>query len=139
VSQDVRFQVFVSHCSEDTWVAAQVAREIQSRGARAYLDEADMDIGDSNEALRRALDRSTELLVLVTPWALERPWVWVEIGGAWLRRIPIVVVLHGLTRQDFLAQPATPAFLKTRDIIRLNEIEQYFQQLQRRAAGDRNE
>ena len=98
-----------------------------------------MDIGDSNEALRVALDDSDELLVLVTPWALNRPWVWVEIGGAWLKHIPIIIVLHGLGRQEFMAQPATTAFLKTRDIIRLNDIEQYFQQLQRRTAGDRNE
>ncbi|WP_295387994.1 toll/interleukin-1 receptor domain-containing protein [uncultured Thiodictyon sp.] len=135
MNQVVRPKVFISHCSEDTWVASQIAREIGGRGTRAFLDEADMDIGDSNEALREALDGSDELLVLVTPWALDRPWVWVEIGGAWLRRIPIIVVLHGLGRQEFMAQPATPAFLKTRDIIRLNDIEQYFEQLQRRATG----
>jgi hypothetical protein len=28
------------------------------------------------------------LVVLLTPWALERPYVWIELGASWGRRIP---------------------------------------------------
>jgi hypothetical protein len=73
-----------------------------------------------------------ELLVLFTPWAFERPYVWAEIGAAWLRRIPIIVVLHGLAANDFQVHPNTPVFLKKRDIVRLNDIDQYFKQLEAR-------
>jgi len=37
--------VFVSHCSLDTWVAKQIAREIEARGATPFLDEAHVDAG----------------------------------------------------------------------------------------------
>lgn len=37
--------VFVSHSGEDTWVARKIAEEIADRGARPFLDEADIDVG----------------------------------------------------------------------------------------------
>lgn len=78
------------------------------------------------------LDKTDELLVLFTPWSFERPYVWAEIGAAWLRRIPIIVVLHGMTPTEFQAHPNAPVFLKKRDIININDIDQYFEQLERR-------
>ena len=129
--------VFVSHSGEDTWVARQIAREIASRGAKPFLDEADIDVGaEFEEDIREFLDQADELLVLFTPWSLERPYVWAEIGAAWIRRIPIIVVLHGLSARDFQAQPNGPVFLKKRDIIRLNDIDQYFDQLANRVASE---
>lgn len=132
--------VFVSHAGEDTWVARQIAREISARGAKVFLDEADIDIGaEFEEDIRRFLDSAHELVVLLTPWALERPYVWAEIGAAWIRRIPIVVILHGLSLKDFQTQPNAPIFLKKRDVIRLNEIDQYFDQLATRVSwGSQN-
>lgn len=129
-SSTTEWLVFVSHSGEDTWVARQIAREITARGARPFLDEADVDVGaEFEEDIREFLDKTNELLVLFTPWALERPYVWAEIGAAWLRRIPIIVVLHGLSPKDFQAHSNAPVFLKKRDIIRLNDIDQYFSQL----------
>jgi len=122
--------VFVSHSGEDTWVARQIAREIALRGARPFLDEANIDVGaESEEDIRNFLDEAHELVVLFTPWGLERPYVWAEIGAAWIRRIPIIVVLHGLTQKEFQSQPNAPVFLKKRDIVRLNDIDRYFEQL----------
>lgn len=37
--------VFISHSSRDTWVAKQVAREIEACGATPFLDEAEIDVG----------------------------------------------------------------------------------------------
>jgi hypothetical protein len=128
--------VFVSHSGEDTWVARQIAREISARGAKPFLDEADVDVGaEFEEDIREFLDKAHELLVLVTPWSLQRPYVWAEIGAAWLRRIPIVVVLHGISASEFQALPNVPVFLKKRDLIRLNDIDQYFDQLGQRVTG----
>src|SRR5690242_17137883 len=122
--------VFVSHSGEDTWVARQIAREISNSGAQPFLDEADVAVGaEFEDKIRDFLDKAHELVVLFTPWALERPYVWAEIGAAWIRRIPIVVVLHGLTATQFKALPNAPVFLKKRDIICLNEIDRYFDQL----------
>jgi TIR domain len=132
--------VFVSHSSEDTWVARQIAREISSRGARPFLDEADIDVGaEFEEDIRNFLDDAHELLVLFTPWGLERPYVWAEIGAAWIRRIPIIVVLHGLSAKDFQSLPNAPVFLKKRDIIKLNDIDQYLEQLSTRVTANDGE
>jgi hypothetical protein len=129
--------VFVSHSGEDTWVARQIARSISECGAQPFLDEADVEVGaEFEEDIREFLDRAHELLVLFTPWSLARPYVWAEIGAAWIRRIPIVVVLHGLSRSDFQAQPNAPVFLKKRDIISLNDIDDYFGQLGNRVSAE---
>ena len=129
--------VFISHAGEDTWVARQIAREASDRGARPFLDQADIDIGaEFEDDILKFLDQADELIVLFTPWSLERPYVWAEIGAAWIRRIPIVVVLHGLTTAEFQRRPTTPVFLKKRDIIQLNQIDEYLDQLKERVAGD---
>jgi TIR domain len=130
--------VFISHAGEDTWIAQQIAREVASRGARPFLDQADIDVGaEFEEDILRFLDRTNELIVLFTPWSLERPYVWAEIGAAWIRRIPIVVVLLGISSAEFQSRPNTPVFLKKRDIIQLNQIDQYPDQLRERVAGER--
>jgi hypothetical protein len=130
--------VFVSHSGEDTWVAKQISREIASRGAKPFLDEADIDVGaEFEEDIRASLEQADELLVLVTPWSWERPYVLAEIGAAWIRRIPIIVVLHGISVADFQAKPNAPVFLKKRDMIRLNDIDQYFEQLGTRVVAVR--
>jgi hypothetical protein len=46
--------VFVSHSGVDTWVAKQIAREIEACGAKPFLDEAEIDAGaDFEEDIRR--------------------------------------------------------------------------------------
>ena len=132
-------RVFVSHSGEDTWVARQIAREIGAHGAYPFLDQANVDIGvEFEEEILQFLDISDELLVLFTPWSLDRSYVWAEIGAAWFRRIPIIVILYGLTSRDFQARPNAPVFLKKRDTISLNDIDQYFDQLQTRVKGGAN-
>jgi hypothetical protein len=128
--------VFVSHSGEDTWVARQIAREIGQCGARAILDEADIGIGsDTDDELRNYLNDADELLVLLTPWALERPYIWVEVGVVWSKRMPFVVVLHGISRQELLSRPEVPTFVKAKNVVRLNDIDTYFHQLKQRASG----
>lgn len=122
--------VFISHSGEDTWIAKQIAREIKARGATPFLDEAAVDAGrDFEEDILTFLERAHELVVLLTPWALERPYVWAEIGAAWGRRIPIVALLLGLTPTELQARPGVPILLKRRDLLQLNEVETYLDQL----------
>ena len=65
------------------------------------MDEANIAVGDDFEdRILEALEEAQELVVLLTPWALSRPYVWAEIGAAWGRRIPIIAILYGLTAGD---------------------------------------
>ena len=128
--EDPRRLVFVSHSGPDTWIAKQIAREIESRGATPFLDEAHVEAGaDFEEEIRNFLERAHELVVLLTPWALDRPYVWAEIGAAWVRRIPIVALLLGLTPAELQTRPGIPLLLKKRDHSQLNEVEVYLDQL----------
>ena len=130
--------VFISHAGEDTWIARQIAREITDRGGQPFLDQEDIDIGaEFEDDIRRFLDQAHELVVLFTPWSLERPYVWAEIGAAWIRGIPIVVVLLGLTPAEFQSRSNMPVFLKKRDMLPLNQIDQYLDQLLERVTGER--
>ena len=125
--------VFISHSGKDTWVAKQIAREVALLGATPSLDEADVEIGeDFEESILSFLEQAHELLVLLTPWALDRIYVWAEIGAAWGRRIPIVGILHGMTSTELQSRPGVPIFLKKRDLLDINDIEVYFGQLQAR-------
>ncbi len=128
--------VFVSHSGEDTWVAKQVARAIADCGATPFLDEAEIDVGaDFEDDILTFLSRADELVVLITPWALKRPYVWAELGAAWGRRIPIIGLLHGLTAAELHAREGVPLLLKKRDLLPLNEIDVYLAQLRGRTKG----
>jgi hypothetical protein len=125
--------IFVSHSGPDTWIARQIAREIEARGATPFLDEAHVDIGaDFEEDIVKFLRQAHELVVLLTPWALGRPYVWAEIGAAWVRRIPIVALLLGITATELQARPGIPVLLKKRDLLILNDIEIYLNRLSER-------
>ena len=108
----------------------QLAREIKARGATPFLDEAHVDAGaDFEEDILSFLQRAQELVVLLTPWALDRPYVWAEIGAAWGRRIPIIALLLGLTATELQMRPGVPMLLKKRDLLQLNDVEVYLDQL----------
>lgn len=127
--------VFVSHSGRDTWVAKQIAAEIAERGATTFLDEAEIRVGSDHEQdIRSALAHADELVVLLTPWALEPPYVWAEMGAAWVRGIPIVGVLHGLTPKDVQSRPGMPVFLKERYLVDINSLDRYIEQLGTRGA-----
>lgn len=126
--------VFISHSSIDTWVAKQIATHIEQCGAQAFLDEATIEVGaDFEEEIRDFLSRADELVVLITPWALDRKYIWAELGAAWGRGLPIVALLHGLVPSELQNTAGIPNFLKKRDMIVLNDLESYLKQLARRA------
>jgi TIR domain len=125
--------VFVSHAGADTWVARQLARRIKSCGAWPFLDEAEIQSGqDFEKEILAFLDIADELVVLLTPWSLDRPYVWAELGAAWTRKIPIVILPHGLNAADLQAKPGAPIFLKSKNCRALNDADTYFRELRTR-------
>ena len=129
----MRPRVFISHSSRDTWVAKQIAAHVRRAGAETFLDEADLDHGDDfDDEIVKASKRCTELLVLLTPWAVDRPYVWLEIGFFRHDNKRIVGVLHGLKAEDISGDPRIPVLLKKIDLVDINDLESYFLQLDRR-------
>ena len=75
------------------------------------------------------MQASEELVVLLTPWALTRPYIWLEIGALWGREKRIVGVLHGISTGELITREGIPALLKRINLLDINGIDEYFQQL----------
>lgn len=125
--------IFISHSSQDTWIAKQISQEIQKCGATTFLDDFEIEVGvDFEESIRRFINQANELVVLITPSALVRPYVWAEIGAGWGRGIPIIGLLQGMTANELQAMSEIPILLTKHDLISLNEIDTYLTQLRKR-------
>ena len=126
------YLVFISHSTIDTWVARQVSDRIKRLGATTFLDAEVIESGDEfDPIIFENLKNATELVVLLTPWAIERKYIWMEIGCAQMRGIRIVGVVYGLTINEFLTQSqSTP--LSRRNLIAINDLDAYFYELSKR-------
>lgn len=71
---------------------------------------------------------SRELVVLLTPDSVDRPWVLLEVGAAWGRRrdYRIVPVLCHVTVD------AIPDIIEGKKAFHINEFDQYLKELARR-------
>lgn len=127
------YKVFISHSSVDTWVSEQIELHLQKLGADTFLDERNIEVGDDFEAvITREVKNSDEILILFTPWALERTYIWLEIGMSMILNIRIVPVLHGITIKQFSENTKVPNKLKNADMVELNNIQRYFNEVKTR-------
>lgn len=123
------YRVFVSHATADKWLARMFCEKIESTGATTFRDDRDIAGGDRiPDEIRRAIIQSDELLVVLTPESVHRPWVLFEVGAAWGRRgrARIVAVLCHV-RYDRI-----PAMIDNRKAISINEFDTYLEELKRR-------
>ena len=125
------YKVFISHSSRDTWVAEQIETHVQMVGANTFLDERNIHFGDDFESvIFNELKTVDELLVLITPWALERPYIWSEIAVARFREIRVIPVLYGVSINDLADKPV----ISRTDLVEINDLNIYFGQLKNRVS-----
>jgi hypothetical protein len=131
-----RHKIFVSHGWADRWVAQQIAlRLTRDCGCATFLDAFNVEKGDDIETkIFAELDSCHELVMLLTPWAADRNWLWVEAGAARMKNIRIVAVLYGLTLSDLDKEKGGKTFLGAKNIVDINELESYFVEVCKRAA-----
>ena len=133
-------KVFISHASPELWVAKQLEAIAQSCGADTFLDVRNIDHGDDfEERIVKEAEDSTELLVLFTPIASDRKYVWLEIGMFFGARKRIVVALYGVSKAEIAKDHLTPLVLKKLDSVDLNDIDSYFNQLKGRVESWRKQ
>jgi TIR domain len=125
------YKIFVSHGSQDLWLAGQIAKEVAECGATPFLDETNIPKGSPNfkQVIRAEISVSRELIALFTPWSAMRSWVWIEMGAAWDREIPILAVFYGMTVNDLDKTGQGKAILEDINIIHLNDFGTYLRQL----------
>jgi len=132
------YKVFISHSSADTWVARQIARHVQERGAQVFLDVAHVEHGDDfDDKIRAEAESSDELLVLMTPSARKSPWIWIEIGLFRRDDKRIVAVLYGVTPRTMSPDDRLPGTLTRLNLLDINDIDRYFHELEARVVRRR--
>ena len=128
------YKIFVSHGSPDMWIAGQISKEIRIAGGVPFLDESDIPKGspDFKRIIRDEISESDELIAFFTPWSANRSWVWIEIGAAWNREIPILAVFYRMEVDDLDKSGQGKAILEDINIVQLNEFDVYLAQLRSR-------
>ena len=122
------YRVFVSHATVDKWLAITICDRIEAIGATTFRDDRDIAGGDDiPDTIRDAIDVSDEMVVLLTPASVNRPWVQFEVGAAWQRRALIVVI------RQHVETDSIPAMLQSKRALDLNDFERYLDELQTRA------
>ena len=130
------YRVFVSHGWTDKWVAEQISRRlISDSGCETFLDVFDIEKGDDFEdRIFGEMPKCRELIALLKPWSADRNWVWIEIGAARALGLRVVAVLYGLTLSDLDNDKGRKGFLGSKNIVAINDLEDYLGQVKKRAA-----
>ena len=130
------YLIFISHSVKDRWIARQIANLIDQKGKRygikTFLDEKDIFGGDSNpEVIRKNIQSCNELIVILSDYSIDRPWVLVEIGAAWGQDKRVVPII------DKIALEEIPNVIKQCKAIDLNDFDKYLDELITRVKGGR--
>jgi hypothetical protein len=123
-------KIFISHSSQDKWIARKISDDLVGRGFETFLDEKDIKTGESlDKTIGDHLKDCDELLLLLSPQSKTSNWVFMEIGGAkWLSKGIATILIH-------LGANDVPAPLNQALVRDLNEIERYYEELKQRDAG----
>lgn len=74
---------FLSHNHADKDFVRKLARDLENHGVRCWLDEAEMQIGDSLiQKIRKGIDSVDFFVVVLSPNSVESPWVVNELDVA---------------------------------------------------------
>lgn len=130
------YRVFISHGWHDLWVAQQIERRIRKdASAETFIDAFDIAKGDDFEdRIFGEMDRIQELVILLTPWSVDRNWLWVEIGAARAKGCRIVPVLYGLTLDEIDKDKGGTTFLRGKNVVAINGLDSYLAELKRRVS-----
>lgn len=88
IGRKKQHDVFMSYFSGDADFARRLERDLSLRGLHVWRDEHEIDIGDSlSTKIQEGLTNSYSLAVVLSPEALERPWVKEELRAAYAQRL----------------------------------------------------
>jgi hypothetical protein len=99
------FDTFISYAASDTKVATELKDELEASGLRCFL--AAKDIGAGTEwqgAIHAAMKGSRRVVLLVTPYSRDKPWLLLEAGAAWALDKPVFPAL-AYVRPEELVDP----------------------------------
>lgn len=129
------YQVFVSHATDDKWIAKVICEKLEGIGASTFRDDRDINGGDDiPEEIRQQIKHSQEMVVLLTPKSVDRQWVLLEVGEAWgwRKNFRIVAILYHVDINPI------PEMIKSKKAIKINDFDNYLTEISTRVKKDRN-
>lgn len=127
-----QYRVFLSHSAKDNWVAHQMTRLIEERGITVFLDEKDIEGGeDIAERIRTALEECNEFVVLLSRYSVNRQWVLIETGAAWMLKKRMTAIVDKITSQEL------PDILADLKYVDLNDFDRFLEEVSRRGNKSR--
>lgn len=113
-------------------MAALIAAKGRVYGVKTFLDEKDIEGGESIPAsIRRNVQQCNEFIVLLSRNSIDRPWVLIEVGAAWVLEKRIVAITDKVTPEEM------PDIITPYKAIDLNNFDEYLEQLLKRAKVDK--
>lgn len=133
------YRLFFSHGGDDTFIVKEFLKpKVEGAGAMVFVDAGRLEYGDDfREIILRELSQADELLVLLTPSSIRRPWVVAEIGATLIRQRRVVAVRYGPTESE-LQELGILSLLGTKTLLRMEDFDNYVAQLARRVAENGN-
>ena len=87
-------RIFISYARDDYAFAHQLLSGLRNINVEGWMDEADIAAGAAiGTAVRAAIQKSSAIVVLVSPNSLRSRWVDFEVGAAQALGKPIVPIL----------------------------------------------
>ncbi len=121
------YRVFVSHSTYDKWVATALCDKLEAAGIVTFRDDRDIEGGgDIAESIRESIKECSEVLVLITPQSVERRWVVLEIGMAFMAGKRIVPILFHATADQL------PDIIEKKRAFDINQFDAYLADLLKR-------
>jgi len=124
-------RVFISHSGKDKWAARVIAKELGRLGVSTFLDEKDIETGESIDvSIKENIRDCDHFLVVLSPASINSHWVLVEIGHALALEKRLVPILLYVGSNEI---PPPISKHLARDI---NEVDRYFVEVKKALAGE---
>ena len=113
-------KIFISHSTKDKWAARRITEDLISLGAEIFLDEKDIETGESiDSSIRKHLKDCNDFLIILSPASLKSEWVLIELGGALALEKKVIPILLYVGANEM---PNAINLKLARDINQLNFI-----------------
>jgi hypothetical protein len=97
------YDIFISYAHSDAHIAKEIRDELENRNLKCFMAEKDVRAGaDWNEDIRSALRGSNLVLLLITSRSVNKPWILLEAGAAWVLRKRIVPAVNQIDAKELI-------------------------------------
>jgi len=88
IARNKPYDAFISYFSGDQNFARMVAGDLLNKGIHLWRDEGEIDVGDSiSDKIQVGLKNCYTFIIILSPEALDRPWVKEELRAAYNLRL----------------------------------------------------